>query len=110
MDSRSLDDLTIEELAAHPKWAVPPRLQKRMGDALAVENLGRIKKADDDVAPETFRDPKGYWPERTRDTKGSQETLFDQTTNSHDGSQVGPRGGRYRICFNSDGKPYRQYF
>jgi hypothetical protein len=110
MDSRSLDDLTIEELAALPKWAVPPRLQKRLENALAVENRDRIKKADDDVAPETVHDPRGYWPARTRDTKGSQDTPFDETTSSDDGSQVGPRGGRYRIRFNSDGKPYRQYF
>jgi hypothetical protein len=110
MDSRSLDDLTIEELAALPKWAVPPRLQKRLEDALAVENRDRIKKADDDVAPETFRDPRGYWPARTRTTNGSQDTPFDQTANSDDGSQVGPSGGKYRIRFNSNGKPYRQYF
>lgn len=110
MDSRSLDDLTMEELAVLPKWAVPPRLQKRLEDALAAENRDRIKKADDAVAPETFQDPRGYWPARTRDTKGSQDSLCDQTTNGDNGSQVGPRGGRYRIRFNSGGKPYRQYF
>jgi hypothetical protein len=110
MDSRSLDDLTLEELAALPKWAVPPRLHKRLEDALAAENRDRIKKADKDVAPETFQDPRGYWPARTRDAKGSRDSLVDQTTTSDVGYQVGPRGGRYRIRFNSDGMPYRQYF
>lgn len=110
MDSRSLDDLTIDELAALPKWVVPPRLQKRLDDALAAENRDRIKKADDDVAAEAFHDPRGYWPARKKDTRGSQDSLFEQTTNIDLGSKVGARGGRYRIRFNPDGKPYRQYF
>jgi len=59
MDSRSLDDLAIEELAALPKWAVPPWLHKTLEEALAAVNRDLIKKAGDDVAPETYHDPRG---------------------------------------------------
>jgi hypothetical protein len=110
MNSKSLDDLTIEGLAALPKWAVPPRLQKKVEEALAAENRERIKKADDAAAPEAFHDPRGYWPARTRDATGRQDGQIDQTTNSLNRSKIGPRGGRYRIRFNSEGNPYRQYF
>jgi hypothetical protein len=110
VDSKSLDDLTIEELVALPKWAVPPRLQKKIEEAFADENRDRIKKADVAAAPEAFHDPKGYWPARTRDAKGSREGRDDQTAYSLNSFKIGPRGGRYRIRFNSEGNPYRQYF
>jgi hypothetical protein len=54
MCSKSLDDLTINELSVLPKWAVPLRFPKKLGDALAAEKRDRIKNADAGVAPEIF--------------------------------------------------------
>jgi hypothetical protein len=111
MGSRSLDDLTIEELAALPKWAIPPRLQTKLEEAMAAENRNRVKKADEEAGlKKTFRDARDHWSVRTEVTVGSQDTLSTQSRRGANVSQVGPRGGRYRIRFNSAGQPYRQYF
>jgi hypothetical protein len=57
MDSKSLDDLTIEQLAALPKWAVPPRLQKKVEEAMAADNRARSRSMFTGVGPAILMQP-----------------------------------------------------